>query len=325
MIKKNIACIYKFTLKLIVITAAVFLLGCTGGKGFHLEIDSGNSTKRGIRGLSDDQIPVQPDDKLNAKELPDPTSDEYETLGDALLRKGNLHLAYLQYEKSLQLKPDNNRVEYKKGLTLLIGNKNDDAITQFKKVLQKDSGYALADEGLGRAFFQKKEYAEAEKHFRKALKGNSRLWKSHNFLGTLYDYQRRYESAVLEYQSGLMIKPDNGLLHNNLGVSYTLAGKFEKAISAFNRAIDVKYTKSKVYNNLGVALANLERYSEALVAFKKGGSESRAYNNLGCIYLRQGKFEEAIQYFEKAIETEPGFYARASENLKKARAGNGEL
>jgi tetratricopeptide (TPR) repeat protein len=62
-----------------------------------------------------------------------------------------------------------------------------------------------------------------------------------------------------------------------------------------------------------------------LEAFKKGGGEARAYNNLGCIYLRQGKFEEAIHLFEKAIEIEPGFYARASENLNKAKAGKGQL
>jgi tetratricopeptide (TPR) repeat protein len=104
-----------------------------------------------------------------------------------------------------------------------------------------------------------------------------------------------------------------------------LAGKYKKATDAFHAAINLKYTESKVYNNLGLALANIGRYSEALEAFKKGGGEARAYNNLGCIYLRKGKFEEAIQCFEKAIEIQPGFYAGASENLKKAKARNGQL
>jgi tetratricopeptide (TPR) repeat protein len=104
-----------------------------------------------------------------------------------------------------------------------------------------------------------------------------------------------------------------------------LAGKYKKAADAFHASIKLKYTESKVYNNLGLALANIERYSDALEAFKKGGGEARAYNNLGCVYLRQGKFEEAIHCFERAIEIEPGFYARASENLKKAKAGNGQL
>jgi len=66
-------------------------------------------------------------------------------------------------------------------------------------------------------------------------------------------------------------------------------------------------------------LAELGRYREALEAFRKGGNEAQAYNNLGCIYLEKGKFQKAITCFEKAIEINPDFYARASENLIKAR------
>jgi Flp pilus assembly protein TadD len=104
-----------------------------------------------------------------------------------------------------------------------------------------------------------------------------------------------------------------------------LTGGFKKAARAFNRAIDLKYTKSKVYNNLGMAYANLEQYSNALQAFRQAGGRARAYNNLGCIYLKKGKFEEAVRCFEKAIEIEPGFYARANENLKKVKAAEGQL
>jgi hypothetical protein len=36
-------------------------------------------------------------------------------------------------------------------------------------------------------------------------------------------------------------------------------------------------------------------------------------------------FEEAIICFEKAIELEPSYYAKASDNLKKAKALNSRL
>jgi tetratricopeptide (TPR) repeat protein len=306
--------------------SAFSFLGCaSSGKGFRINIESGNSSNQKIRGLSEAETPFYPEDNQTAKELPEMTSDEYERLGDALLRKGNLHLAFFQYERSLKLNPNNIRVEYKKGLALVLGKKNEDAIAQFLKVLEKDSNYAPAYEGIGRAFFQKKEFGEAETYFKKAIELNPLLWRSHNFLGNIYDFQKRYERAAQEYTSALVVKPDKGLLYNNLGVSYFLAGKLEEAVEAFIEALAVKYTKTRVYNNLGLALSNLGQYSKALEAFKKGGGEARAYNNLGVIYLRQEKFEEAIRCFEKAIEIEPSFYARASENLKKARAGDGQL
>ena len=91
------------------------------------------------------------------------TANEYERLGDALLQKGNLHIAYLQYERSLQRDPNNIRVEYKKGLALLKGKQYDEAVKQFESVLKKKSDYVLAYEGLGRAYFYKKDYNV--KHF----------------------------------------------------------------------------------------------------------------------------------------------------------------
>jgi len=121
------------------------------------------------------------------------------------------------------------------------------------------------------------------------------------------------------YQQDSWLNPGNGLIYNNLGVSYSLAGNYKKAVVAFHRAIDLNYREGKVYNNLAMALANLERYDEALDAFKKVGGEAVAYNNMGCIYMSRGMFEDAVRSFEKAIELEPGYYAKAGDNLKKAK------
>jgi tetratricopeptide (TPR) repeat protein len=290
----------------------IFVLsGCvTVDKGYKVE---------SAESIAETQISSKWDEELFSKKLPEMTADEYEMMGDSLLSRGNLHLAFLQYERSLQCNPLNIRVEYKIGLTLLAGKKSDDAIKQFNIVLLRDSGHASAYEGIGRAFFQKKNYRGAEQHFRKALELDPSLWKSRNFLGNIYDYQAKYEKAIHEYKNALALKPKNGLLYNNLGVSYSLTGKYLKAVDAFNKALANKYTKSKVYNNLGLALANLGRYAEALESFKKGGGEARAYNNLGCIYLSKGMIKEAVHCFEKAIEIDPVFYAKASENLNRAK------
>jgi tetratricopeptide (TPR) repeat protein len=70
---------------------------------------------------------------------------------------------------------------------------------------------------------------------------------------------------------------------------------------------------------MALAYANLGRYDEAMEAFRKAGGEAHAYNNMGCIYLEKGKYQEAVQSFENAITLEPGFYAKAADNLKKAK------
>ena len=90
-------------------------------------------------------------DAVFDKKLPEMTGEEYERLGDTLLSRGKLHIAYLQYERALEADPNNLRAEYKKGLALLLGKKSDEAIGQFKIVIEKNPGFAKAYEGWGRA------------------------------------------------------------------------------------------------------------------------------------------------------------------------------
>ena len=301
----------------VALTLIMFLLnGCSTGKGFKLAIETGGGDKKSMDATAEQPTFFVSDD---TKALPEISGDEYEQLGDALLNKGNLYLAYVQYEKSLKLKPDNIRVEYKKGLTLLLGEKNDDAIRQFEMVLNKEPKFDLASEGLGRAYFQKKDFLLAERHFKKAIDQNHKLWMSYNFLGNIYDNKQDYEKAILEYTSAIAVKPDQGLLYNNLGVSYLLAGHNQGAVDAFGKAVEKNYRESRVFNNMAVAYANLGRYDDATEAFRKAGGEAHAYNNMGCIYLEKGNYPEAVRCFEKAIALEPSFYAKASDNLKKAK------
>lgn len=299
------------------ILAAAVVLATTACSGFRASIETGAGAEAKNIGLAAEQATVFVSD--DTKPMPEITSNEYEQYGDGLLSKGNLYLAYVNYEKSLKLKPDNPRVEYKKGLALVLAEKNDDAIQQFEIVLKKEPKFDLAYEGLGRAYFQKKELEPAERFFQKAIELNHKLWMSYNFLGNIFDRKQEYERAIVEYTSAIALKPDQGFLYNNLGVSCLLAGHNETAIDAFSNAAKKNYRESRVFNNMAVAYANLGRYDEAMVAFRKAGGEAHACNNMGVVYLEKGKYDEAVSSFEKAIALEPGFYPKAADNLKKAK------
>ena len=76
---------------LIAVLGTIFfsLLGCAGGKGFRMEIETGNDSGQKIQELAENQTEGQ----LPGKDLPEMTGDEYERLGDALVSKRNLYLA----------------------------------------------------------------------------------------------------------------------------------------------------------------------------------------------------------------------------------------
>jgi tetratricopeptide (TPR) repeat protein len=304
---------------ILILLVIVLLTGCAGTKGFRMELETGKSNDfQKIKELASEQANTP----LPGQDLPEISGNEYEQLGDALLSKRNYYLAYVHYEKALKLETGNNRIEYKKGLALLLGNKHDDAIEQFQTVIKKDPKFAKAYEGIGKAYFGKRDYPEAERYLQHAVKLEPTLWKSHTYIASIHEQRKDYKSAIAAYQLALDSSPNKGMIYNNIGYAYLLKGDYHRAVFGFKKALAHRYTNERVYNNLGMALAQLEKYEEALQAFIKSGSEAQAFNNLGCILLSKGKLDKAIVCFEKAIELDPKFYAIAGENLTKARTLN---
>ena len=68
---------------------------------------------------------------------------EIERLGDVYFNQGNLELALIEYNKFLNLNPDDIRVLYKKGRVLLRGKADEPAIREFDKVIKIKSSYIM--------------------------------------------------------------------------------------------------------------------------------------------------------------------------------------
>jgi Flp pilus assembly protein TadD len=250
------------------------------------------------------------------KDLPEMTAEEYEMVGDQYFLQNNLPMAFVQYDKALHMAPTTISMRYKKGLIFLDRSLAKDALREFREVLKTDGTFALAYEGIGQAFLLMEDFREAEKNFQRAIALDASLWKSHNLLGMIYDLQKRFDEAISSYKVCMTLNKDSGLIFNNLGVSYYRKGDYENAIRAFEKALNMRYAGAKVYNNLGLSLAKLGRYQKALIAFTKGGDKAKALNNLGVMYLKEGKYKEATAAFEEAMELNPRYYTKASENLR---------
>ena len=172
----------------------VSMVGCAStGQNFQRQNDFENPGQNQLmRSSGHKGRPAFDEKKLIAEEPLNMTPGELERLGDIYLGRDNLYMAFVQYEKSLKLDPDNIRVRYKKGLVLVLGGLIKDAINEFKTVLKKEPNYALAYQGLGQAFLEARTYDKAEKNLRKAVELNPKLWKSHNPVS--YTHLRAHET-----------------------------------------------------------------------------------------------------------------------------------
>jgi Flp pilus assembly protein TadD len=302
---------------IVFVMIAVLLGGCgTSRLSLQPELKSASMASPGVQITS--PVAIESANELSRK-LPAMTGPEHERLGDRLMARGELHSAYLHYEKAGQLGSNNIELEYKKGLALLKAGKGDEAVKQFEVVLAKAPLHAMACEGMGRAFLLKNDFAASKTHFMKAVSLDDRLWLSYNYLGALYDRESRWEEALAAYKTAVALRPQEGFIYNNLGVSFLMAEHYHSAVEALQGALKRGFANAKVYNNLGMALAHLGHTEAAFEAFKRAGGEAQAYNNLGCIYLQNRQVEKAIACFEKAIALEPVYYVKASENLKRAK------
>jgi len=302
----------------IILTSLSVLGGCASlGKSSEKEVDYNRLYELQM----EKQFAALPQDPGAQKKPSEMTAKDYELLGDMLLERGQLHLAYTKYDQALQRDPQNIGLHYKKGVTLLRGGLHQDSIAEFEKILKTNPAHAPANLGMGQAYFKLNDFEQSEQFLLKAVKLKDNLWEANNLLGMIYDYRQQFKPAIDQYAQAIFINPTEGMLYNNLGVSYMMAGDNQRAIKAFKAALKANYRTEKLYNNLGLALSKSGNYQEAFETFRKAGNLPAAYNNLGCVFLNQADYLKAVKCFEKAIELDPEFYARASENLNRARMG----
>ena len=257
-----------------------------------------------------------------AKELPELDARGLEQVGDNYVRQGNAAMAFVQYEKALAKDPKLESAKYKKGMLMLNRGMNDEALAAFQDILSRDPKNAMALEGRGRVRMAKNDLDGAMADFDSALAADPRFWQVYALRGYVYDQRKDYDRAIGEYEKAIALNPHSSLVYNNLGMSRYLKGDFRMAADAYSRAIRLDLNNRRAYNNLGLVLFKMGHDDEALLAFKQGGDEAAAYNNMGCLYLTEKKYEKAIQSFEKAIAMNPQHFAKAQENMSKAKSAS---
>jgi protein O-mannosyl-transferase len=161
-------------------------------------------------------------------------------LGNALLQKGRVNDAIVQYQQALQIEPDYAQVHYNLGNAFLQKGSMDDAITQYQEALRFDPGYAQADNNLGYALLQKGNVDNAIAHYQSALQIDPDYAEAHNNLGYALLQKGSVDEAIIHFQKALEIQPDYAQAHNNLGNALLRKGKVDEAKIQFQKALQTQ-------------------------------------------------------------------------------------
>jgi tetratricopeptide (TPR) repeat protein/predicted Ser/Thr protein kinase len=189
----------------------------------------------------------------------------------------------------------------------------DNAVTLFRRALDKDPGFAAAYAGLGEAYWWKFEFThdkgltnEAARSCQSAAEKDSELAEAHSCLGIVYLGTGRYEQAVTEYQKAAQAEPTLDAAQIGLASAYEHLNRLDEAEKAYKAAITLRPNYGAGYNRLGIFYQRHGRLEEAAQMYAHVISlvpdSFMGYTNLGGTRVQQGRYNEAIGPLEQSLK-----------------------
>ena len=194
----------------------------------------------------------------------------------------------------------------------VVPEKIDNAITLFKRALEKDPAYAAATAGLGDAYWRKYQLTheikwadEAIVNCQRAAELGPNLASAHSCLGRVFSARGNYEQAAEQYRRALDIDPSSDDAYGGLATAYEKLDRVGEAEHLYKQAISVRPGYWATYNWLGLFYMAHARYEEASAMYSKVVSLApdsfTGYYNLGAVRILQGKYGEAIPLLERSL------------------------
>ena len=109
-------------------------------------------------------------------------------------------------------------------------NTQPDAIAAYHQVLEIQPGHAAAHINLGTLYYNRQDFALAEKHYRQAIEADPRYSLAYFDLGNVLDETGRVQEAIVTYKTALQLAPTYADAHYNLALAFEKVREPRKAL-----------------------------------------------------------------------------------------------
>ncbi len=191
--------------------------------------------------------------------------------------------------------------------SLLFHQKNyDEAIAEYKKVLEIRPHHAKALSGMGQSYEAKGDLDGAIETYQTFLELEPDDQQLRNRLISLFYQAGRTEEAVKEAEKLSIFSPTNLNAQKRLGLLYIVQGDFDRAESLFVSYLQENPDDAEAHFHLGkIALEkqDMERAkSEFQMAVSMEDSVPDGWINLAWVYLQQDSIQKAVEVYRTGIE-----------------------
>jgi tetratricopeptide (TPR) repeat protein len=107
---------------------------------------------------------------------------------------------------------------------------HDEAIRTYLRVLEIEPQHAAAHINLGTLYYNRQDFASAEKHYRAAVAADSRYALAYFDLGNVLDETGNVDEAIASYRTAIQFAPTYADAHYNLALAYERKGEARQAL-----------------------------------------------------------------------------------------------
>lgn len=171
-------------------------------------------------------------------------SEAHGALGHSLMHQWKLKSASVEFQRALELTPNNTSIYFAYAEYLTALKKPDEAVAQLQKALTIDP---LSIDILGFMawpLFLKHDFEGVIETARKALAVNPDYWVSHMALGMACHALKRYPEALKAYQRARELNPESTMLMANIARLNIALGKRADALKILD---EMKRLRQKQY------------------------------------------------------------------------------
>ncbi len=180
---------------------------------------------------------------------------------------------------------------YHLGISYLNENNIQPAFVEFQKALELNPNDKEVLNGIGVIYLLKLEdYPRAIEYFQRSLKADSNFAEALNNLGVAYEKIGKHDEAVTSYKAAIAnpLYRNTDKAYNNLGRTYYRMKRYDDAADAYREAVRRNSDFSAPYFGLALCFNALGRYGEAATALKKAldtdpsyrGNREKAINDM---------------------------------------------
>ncbi|MCB1584205.1 MAG: tetratricopeptide repeat protein [Xanthomonadales bacterium] len=202
----------------------------------------------------------------------------------------------------------------------------EEALALFEKASQLDPQYALAYVGQADVLNLLNDYSDlsrdemflrGEPLIEKALAIDPLLAEAHTSLANYLHEKMQLKEAQEEFEYAIKLNPSYATAYHWYGNLADRLGDQKKSLELYRKAAEWDPLSPVIQSNIGYKLIGNQQFTEAMKQFDRiielvpdysGGPNGKA-----TVYAAQSNYVEALKWQMKAVDMDPGNYARQTE------------